>query len=963
MLPVNTMLRRTLCLLRTICCHACDTVCCVITAKAQYNLANAKSYFREHLAVGDYYREGQKVSGEWFGEAATALGLTGAVSETEFFALCENEHPQTGHCLTQRKNTVRQEGRETKANRRVFYDFTFSPPKSVSVAALVAGDERVIEAHKQAVRAALSEFETFAATRIRKNKARDFRLTKNIVAALFSHDTSRALDPHLHTHCVVFNATHDPKEDRWKALENQEMLKARKYAEAVYYHELAKDLRRFGYRIRSRARGDFEIEGVSEELCTQFSKRHEQINEAQAALLRQKPELSSVNQQDVREWLATAERLRKIKDMDRSELKRLWSAQLSEQETASLKTLTQASVQSASRVESDKSDEAVQWAEDHLFDRCAVVPEHEIWRQALIWARGQNVSASALKKTTSDRGYVRDESQVTNVTTREVLGREWEIVRAGSEGVSAFGPFVHSLPVMPETFAKEQSAALTRLLLSRDFITLFRGGAGTGKSYVLKSVVEHLREADYPVITLAPQRQQVRDLAASGFPSPTTLADFLTRKAMKGRAVVVLDEAGQVSGKQMVELVRLVQSGNGRLILSGDTRQHGPVEASDAMLALERYAGLKPAELRKIRRQNPKLGRANEEKRAIRRYRRAVADAAAGKLAESFTGLEQLGAVVACPLGDQSERLAEEYLRLAEAEHSLVVVAQTWNEVHKVNECVRAKLRKKGLLGSNETEVEALEHVDLTNAQKRDGRYYPPCAPVVFNQPVGRVPRGAKGTFISTVERGVLIEVGRDWHLVAHKQLDRITVCQPRKISLALGDKLQLKANHRMASGTTVTNGEIVTVKSVHADGRIALRDGRTLDASYREFVPGYAVTSYGSQGKTMDYVLFSDSAVRAATNSRQWYVTISRGRRGIRIFTPDKTALRENVLRSGDSMLALDLIGRARTRHLLHRQPTRLWRRWTQGWNSRVRNLLAMVKSRRLMQPKKTETYGHKIN
>ena len=127
---------------------------------------------------------------------------------------------------------------------------------------------------------------------------------------------------------------------------------------------------------------------------------------------------------------------------------------------------------------------------------------------------------------------------------------------------------------------------------------------------------------------------------------------------------VMLDEAGQVSGKQMAELVRLVKSGNGRLILSGDTRQHGPVEASDAMLALERYAYLKPAELKKIRRQDPKLGRANEENRDIRRYRRAVADAAAGKLADSFAGLEQLGAVVACPLGDQSERLAEEYLRL-----------------------------------------------------------------------------------------------------------------------------------------------------------------------------------------------------------------------------------------------------------------------------------------------------------
>ena len=936
---------------------------CVITAKAQHSLANAKSYFQEHLAVGDYYREGQKVSGEWFGEAAKALGLQGAVAEAEFYALCENEHPQTGGCLTQRKNTVRLESGETKINRRVFYDFTFSPPKSVSVATLVAGDERILEAHEQAVRAALVELETFAACRVRKNKARDCRITKNIVAALFSHDASRALDPHLHTHCVVFNATHDPAETCWKALENQEMFKARKYAEAIYYHELAKQLKQFGYRIRNRAQGDFEIEGVSEEICARFSKRHEQINEAHAALLRENPELANANQKDVREWLAAAERSRKVKDMDRTQLKRLWLSQLNEQETASLKTLAHPNAPSVGRSESDTSVDAVRWAEEHLFERQSVVPEHEIWRQALLWARGQNVSVKALRQTTSKRNYVRDESQVTNVTTREVLGREWSIVRAGAEGVSTFGPFIHTPPCLPETFAKEQGQALKQLLGSRDFITLFRGGAGTGKSFVLKALAENLGEAGHSVVTLAPQRQQVQDLATNGFPSATTLADFLTRKTMEEGAVILLDEAGQVSGRQMAELIRLVQSGNGRLILSGDTRQHGPVEASDAMLALECYANLKPAELKKIRRQNPILGRANEEKRDIRRYRRAVADAAAGKLADSFAGLEQLGAIVTCPLGDQAECLADEYLRLAEANHSLVAVAQTWSEVHKVNERVRARLREKKLLGETETEVEALERVDLTNAQKGDARCYPAQAHITFNQPVGSIPRGAKGTFVNMVKRGVVVEVAGSWHLVLRKHLDRITVCQPRKIALARGDKLQLKANRRLASGATVMNGEIVTVKNAHSDGRVVLQDGRTLDPSYREFVPGYAVTSYGSQGKTMDYVLFSDSAVRAATNSRQWYVTISRGRRGIRIFTPDKTALRENVVRSEDSKLALDLLGQERIQMLQSRRQARLWRHWTQSLSARARNIHARVKSLNLMQPRRIERYGNKIN
>ena len=930
----------------------------MVTAKTQYSLSNAQSYFAEHLVVGDYYQEGQKVAGEWFGIGAAVLRLTGQVREADFLELCENRHPDSGKCLTQRKNGLRVEVGGERANRRIFFDFTFSPPKSVSIAALIGGDERIAESHERAVRTALTEFEAFAATRIRKGSAHGHRLTKNVVAAMFTHDTSRALDPHLHTHCIVFNATHDPTEQRWKALQNYEMLRARKYVEAVYYHELAKELRRFGYAIRNRARGDFEIDGLSDELCARFAKRHDQIDEAHAMLLRQRPELAEVNQKDLREQLATAERSRKVRDVGTAELQRLWSAQMSAEEAKAVKTLRQTAITPAEPTTEFSPDSAVAWAEEHLFDRNAVVLEHEVWRQAMIRARGSAVTATDLKAATGQRGYVRDANQVPSVTTREVLVREWEIVRAGSEGVSAFAPLVYSPPVPPTTFGDEQRKALAALLTSRDLITLFRGGAGTGKSFVLKELADALRTAGHSVVTLAPQRQQVTELAANGFPSPTTLADCLTRKAIPASAIVLLDEGGQVGGKQMLQLIRLVQEARGRLILSGDTRQHGPVVASDAMLALERYGGLKATELKKIRRQNPKLGRNNAERHQIRQYRRAVKDAARGRLPESFAELDRLGAVVACPLGNQSDRLSEEYLRIAEEGHTLVVVAQTWNEVNRVNERVRARLRANGLLGETETAVEALEHVDLTNAQKRDARFYPQNAVVVFNQPVGSIPRGAKAKFITTTERGVLLDVERTWHTIQNRSLDRITVCQPRPIELAHGDQLQLKANRRMASGSTVSNGELVTVECVHADGRIALRDGRSLDPGYREFVPGYAVTSYGSQGKTVDYVLCSDSAVRTATNARQWYVTISRGKRGVRIYTPDKAALRENVLRSGNSPLALDLLRGVPAM----KNAGSLLRRWTNAWGQRIADLLVRLHFRRNYNSTQTIHHGHQV-
>jgi len=180
----------------------------MLAPKAQYNLGDAKKYFKEHLAVGDYYAEGQTVPGHWFGQGAAELGLNGLTTADEFTRLCENLHPQTSERLTLRQKTTRTEigadgkKRET-ANRRVFYDFTFSPPKSVSIAALVGDDARIIEAHEQAVTAAMNQLQTFAATRVRKNDQCTDRTTGNLVAAVFRHDTSRALDPRRQVHGIL----------------------------------------------------------------------------------------------------------------------------------------------------------------------------------------------------------------------------------------------------------------------------------------------------------------------------------------------------------------------------------------------------------------------------------------------------------------------------------------------------------------------------------------------------------------------------------------------------------------------------------------------------------------------------------------------------------------------------------------------------------------------------------------
>lgn len=934
----------------------------MLTAKTQYDLKNAREYFEEHLCVGDYYEEGQRVAGEWFGAGADRLNLRGVVRADDFLHLCANQRPDTGETLTQRLNGTRSNDGKSMANRRIFFDFSFSPPKSVSVLGLIADDSRILQAHARAVRVAIREFETFSATRIRKGGVNDHRLTGSFVSALFTHDTSRALDPHLHTHCIVFNATHDQVENRWKALENFEMLRARKFVENVYYHELCRELRQCGYSIRNRARGDFEIEGVSDELCRRFSKRDAEIDAALKKLLAEKPELANTNIAQLRAKLAVEHRSRKQKNLKREELQALWNAQLIPGEHEALnRMVVRGDVMKPTT--SLSAAESVKWAEEHLFDRNSVVRESQLWQHALEYGRGESFSVADLKNHTARQKYIRSEKCPGELTRPEVLHRESEIVRTAREGIGACHPLVWEAKPAGLPLDDEQQKALKQLLASTDRISVFKGGAGTGKSFVLRELADQATAAGRQVVALAPQRQQVLDLEKAGLPSPITVAQFLTRPELPSGALVIVDEAGQIGGRQMQALVRAVHDQNARLILSGDTRQHGAVEASDALLAIERYSEVRPIELHKIRRQDPKRARNRAERRRIADYQKAVAAAAAGRITESFKRFEQMQAIVSCDVEKQTARLAEEYVRLVEAGASAVVVSQTWGEVNRLNSEVRAELKAKGIITAKDTPVRILEKADFTNAQKRDMRSYSADAVIAFNQKVRNAEPGSRGKLVGIVKTGVLVDVGGTIVTVSNKHLDRITICTEREIPVTSGDRLHLKANRSLRSGGRATNGEIVTVKNTRPNGEIELADGRILDKNFREFLPGYAVTSYGSQGKTVDYVLFSDSLIKGATSSEQWYVTISRGRRGIRIFTPDKEQLRENICRSGHRPLALELRPDA-----MRMRKTRLWQRlhgYLKRFGERATDhvvRLKMIQQRRSMEAMKHEHKNTRI-
>ena len=892
----------------------------MLTMKAQYSLRNAESYFREHLGVGDYYMEGRSVSGQWFGDGAKELGLAGVTTENEFMNLCRNLHPQSGEQLTPRLNSKRvrvdKDGNvHESANRRVFYDFTLSPPKSVSIAALVGNDQRIIEAHDEAVQVAMRELQAYAATRIRKQNQYAHRVTGNVVGAVFRHDTSRDLDPHLHSHCILFNATRDSVEDRWKALEACEMVTAQKFVRNVYYHEMVRSLQRFGYGIENNPRGDFEIVGVGKELIDRFSKRHRQIDEKTRELLEREPDKAGQNIKVIRANIAHKERARKIKDVGIVKLQSIWNKQLSWREQFQLHRLDKH--RSPEIPQKMTAEQAVGRAEQHLFERRSVVHEHELWRHALEHTRGQSVSLPEIKAATRKREYIRGEQFQGKITTREVLQRELNIVKLAQYQMHKYEPFAANYQPSNRSLDDEQRKAVEHILSTRDFVTLFRGGAGTGKSFTLREIKVGLNRAGHVVQVLAPQRQQVTDLERDGFSGAQTVSALLKQNFLTRGAVVIVDEAGQIGGQQMLELLSLVQTVKGRVILSGDTHQHEAVEASDALRAIEQYSGLGYAELTNIRRQNPGSAKTRAERQWLEQYRLAVNEAQQGKLGASFDRLDKQGAVVACTLADQQQKLTDHFLELFKNQQSTVVVSQSWSEIHKVNEQVRLGLKTQKLIGEVETTVTALERQDLTDAQKRDKRFYQPESVLVFNRPTAGFKSGSTGKLCGITDRHLLIEADHRIRPVLFKELDKITVCQPKELSLSSGDRLQLKANAQSQDGRRLANGELVTVKEIYQDGRIALNDGRVLPKNYRQFVRGYAVTSYAAQGKTVDYVLFSDSAVKAATNEQQWYVTISRGRKGVKVFTADKIQLRQNITHSGHRPLALDMAGNS-TAHKL---------------------------------------------
>ncbi len=466
----------------------------------------------------------------------------------------------------------------------------------------------------------------------------------------------------------------------------------------------------------------------------------------------------------------------------------------------------------------EQSAASLTYAQEHLFERLSVVKEHAVMTEALRHERGK-LSLDDLKGSLISeeaRGaLIRARGEIT---TRESLERERDIVSMVNRGIDRHEPLGREKDIdLSKGLTAEQERAVLEILHSRDFVVNLRGAAGTGKTATLHEVDRGLKESGREVLAVAPTRSAVEELDKAGFTGAVTVSRLLSDPEMQNslrNKVLMVDEAGMISGRQMQELLHVASDHHARIVFSGDTRQVQSVEAGDALRILERESSLKSVSLTEVQRQTHALYRD-----AVKTLRQSPD--------EGFQKLEALGAVREVPLKDRSRLVAETHHALHSTGKSVLVIAPTHEEIAQLTDAIREHRRKRGDLGTGERFVRDVP-LQWTEAQKREFEHYKEGMVLRFHRStriaekheVLQVLRVVPKRLIARNEHGDTVSV-------MQKQVKAFSVHEQKEIDVAPGDRLLLMSNLR-GPEFKATNGEFVTVRSI-AEGKIQLEDGRTL--------------------------------------------------------------------------------------------------------------------------------------
>jgi ATP-dependent exoDNAse (exonuclease V) alpha subunit len=421
---------------------------------------------------------------------------------------------------------------------------------------------------------------------------------------------------------------------------------------------------------------------------------------------------------------------------------------------------------------------------------------------------------------------------------------------------------------------------------------------------MMKEAVSAIEAGGAKVFTFAPSAEASRGVLRSdaGFANAETVEALLQNQKLQDQVrgqVLWIDEAGLLSVRTMTRVADLAEKNKCRIVLSGDTAQHRAVERGDALRLLEHHAHLQAAELTRIRRQKA------DEHKAI------VADLRAGDLENAFKQLNRLGMLREMDSDQRHEALAADYVSAVTNGKSALVISPTHAEGERVTREIRSKLKAAKKLGENEREFIQLKNQQWTEAQRADRRNYQAGQIVQFHQNVAGFRRGERVTVKEQTDAGVTVE--RQNGQTAALPLDtaaRFQIYETRNTALASGDWIRITQNGFTQEKHRLNNGDLKQVKGFTKEGDIKLANGWVLPKDYGNLTHGYCITSHSSQSKGVDCVFVAESSESfRAADREQFYVSASRFKESLAIYTDDKRELLEAVQKSSHRPSASDLV------------------------------------------------------
>jgi len=869
------------------------------------NADGAAKYFDEGLQRADYFAAEEQSIGVWGGAIAERLGLSGVVQKEDFIALCHNQKPD-GSKLNPRHSD----------DRKVGYDFTFSVPKSVSVAYALTGDETIKQAFEESVEATMQEIERNMRTQSGQGKEKTHIPTGEMIWASFTHRTSRPVDgipdPHLHRHCFALNTTWNESAGRFQAGEFGSIKQTASYYETAFDARMAVKMRDLGYQVERRGLS-WEVHGIEDGILEKFSRRTALIEE-RAKEEKAKTGFVSDKQKDK---LGALTRAKKLAGESWEKLCQTWRSWLSGDEARKIEQAKakEGAVQKKNEV---TVDEAIQHAQQHLFERKSVVKEYQLKAEALKRGYGdilpEQVDA-AMKET---RFYQREMNGQNYLTTEEAVREEHKMLAYVRGGRGKALPINPDYQPKAENLNEEQRAAVRHALNDTNTVTLISGGAGTGKTTLMKEVRDGIEETGVKFIGFAPSAAASRGvMREEGFEKADTLAQLLTNPKLQQEtknSVIWVDEAGLIGNKDMNQLFEIAKQQNARLLLTGDVKQHSAVAAGDALRIIEKEGGISVARLHQIQRQ-----RGNEF------YKNAVRLAADGRGDAALHQLDRIGNVVEIGNGkERLDKLVTDYVASVKEGKSTLIVSPTHIEGQDVTPTLRDRLKEAGQIGQNEQSFLQLRNCNWTQENKADPWHYRQHGEKLaleFHQNADGHQKGERWA--------VQGEAPQPLHLVARRDdgregqvnlghAERFTVYRQDKVLLGKGDKIRITKGGKTRENSRLNNGDVFTVSGFTKEGHIKLHTGKTLDKDFGHISYGYVTTSHSSQGKTVDRVFIAQSGQSTpAASQEQFYVSISRGREQAKIYTDDKRELEKSVMASGQRMTAREVADRERIRRV----------------------------------------------